>query len=315
MGKTAIFIDADVCKEHENGPMHPESPDRITALESLLSAASVSSFVERMAIRDATPEQLMSVHNEDYVRAIQQTDGKPLSQLDQDTGAGGGSWRAAVRSAGAAICACDEALKGGNAFAFCRPPGHHAERDRAMGFCLFNNVAVAAEFALSERSAERVMIVDWDVHHGNGTQNSFYGRGDVFYFSVHQHPAFPGTGSAEETGSGDGKGTTLNIPLAAEQTDEVYINIFQNQLAEAARSYKPDIILVSAGFDAHKADPLAGMSLSSECFGALAAEIQTLAGEIYGGAPAFFLEGGYDLWGLQTSVAEVLWALGGEKKG
>ncbi|WP_462137439.1 histone deacetylase family protein [Candidatus Mycalebacterium sp.] len=315
MGKTAVFIDADVCKEHENGPMHPECPDRITAIESLLSAESVSPFVERMAVKDATPEQLTRVHSEDYVRAIQQTDGKPLSQLDQDTGVGGGSWRAAIRSAGAAVCACDEALNGGNSFSFCRPPGHHAERDRAMGFCLFNNVAVAAEFALAERSAGRVMIIDWDVHHGNGTQNSFYERGDVFYFSIHQHPAFPGTGSAEETGSGGGAGTTLNIPLAAGQTDDTYINIFQNRLAEAAHSYKPDIILVSAGFDAHKADPLAGMSLSSECFGVLAAEIQTLAGEICGGAAAFFLEGGYDLWSLQTSVAEVLWALGGGKKG
>ncbi len=315
MNKTAVFIDSDVCKDHENGPMHPENPDRITAVDSLLNAASVSSFIERMPVTDATAEQLERVHNKDYVSAIEKTDGGPPLQLDQDTGAGGGSWRAAIRSAGAAVCACGAVMKegGGSAFAFCRPPGHHAERDRAMGFCLFNNIAVAAEFAIAECGAERVMIVDWDVHHGNGTQNSFYGRGDVFYFSVHQHPAFPGTGNAEETGSGEGSETTLNIPLPAGRTDEVYIRIFQNELARAARSYQPDLILVSAGFDAHKADPLGGMELSSECFGLLATEIKKLAGELCGGKAVFVLEGGYDLWSLQTSVAEVLWTLGGKK--
>ncbi len=313
MEKTAVFIDSGVCKAHENGPMHPESPERITAIESLLGTASVAPFVEHLPVKDATEQQLARVHREDYVRFVLETDGKPLLQLDADTGAGGGSCKAAVRSAGAAICACGEALKGKTAFAFCRPPGHHAEHDRAMGFCIFNNVAVAAEFALKEHSAERVMIIDWDVHHGNGTQNSFYKRGDVFYFSIHQHPAFPGTGTARETGEGRGEGTTLNVPLAPGQTDELYVDIFQNRLAPAARSYNPDIILVSAGFDAHKADPLAGMNLSSECFGILAGEVQNLAAEIYGGAAAFFLEGGYDLWALQTSVAEVLWALGGGK--
>lgn len=315
MGRTAVFIDSDVCRAHENGPAHPESPDRITVMESLLNTAAVAPFVEHLPVADASPEQLSRVHDGNYVRAVEETDGKPLCQLDQDTGAGGGSWRAAIRSAGAAICACEEVMKKGreNAFAFCRPPGHHAERDRAMGFCLFNNIAVAAEFALADCGARRVMIVDWDVHHGNGTQNSFYRRSDVFYFSLHQHPAFPGTGRAEETGSGEGAGTTLNIPLAAGQTDETYIRIFKNELANAARSYKPDLVLVSAGFDAHRADPLAGMNLSSECFGLLAAEIKTLAGELCGGATVFVLEGGYDLWGLQTSVAEVLWTLGGKK--
>ena len=313
MGKTAVFIDSDVCKEHENGPMHPESPDRITAIDSLLNLASVSPFVERMPVRDASVELLARVHDESHINTIKETDGAPLRPIDQDTGAGGGSWRAAVRSAGAAVCASQAAMEtGGAAFAFSRPPGHHAERDRAMGFCLFNNAAVAAEFALSEGGAGRVMIVDWDVHHGNGTQNSFYTRDDVFYFSVHQHPAFPGTGSAEETGSGRGAGTTLNIPLAPGAEDAVYIDIFRNRLAETARSYNPDVILVSAGFDAHKADPLAGMNLSSGCFGTLAGEIQSLANDLCGGRTAFILEGGYDLWGLQTSVAEVLWALGGK---
>ncbi len=317
MGKTAVFIDSDVCGAHENGPMHPESPDRITAIDSLLNAASVAPFVERMSATDASVEQLAWVHDGEYVRSIEKTDGAPLRQLDRDTGAGGGSWRAAIRSAGIAVRACGAVMKEGreSAFAFCRPPGHHAERDRAMGFCLFNNVAVAAEFALRECDAGRVMIVDWDVHHGNGTQNSFYSRSDVFYFSVHQHPAFPGTGNAGETGSGEGEGSTLNIPLEAGQTDDVYIRIFQNELADAARSYKPDLILVSAGFDAHKADPLAGMGLSSGCFGSLATEIKTLADGICGGRAAFVLEGGYDLWSLQTSVAEVLWALGGKKTG
>lgn len=297
--------------------MHPESPERITAIDSLLNAGSVAPFVERMPVTDASREQLARVHDDGYIKAVRETDGGPRIQFDSDTGAGGGSWRAAVRSAGAAVCACEAVMKNGreNAFAFCRPPGHHAERDRAMGFCLFNNVAVAAEFALRDCGAERVMIVDWDVHHGNGTQNSFYGRDDVFYFSVHQHPAFPGTGSPEETGSGRGAGSTLNIPLAAGQGDEVYIGIFGNELAAAARRCGPDIILVSAGFDAHRADPLAGMNLSSECFGSLAAEVKTLAEELCGGRAAFVLEGGYDLWSLQTSVAEVLWTLGGKNAG
>ncbi len=317
MTQTAVFIDSDICKGHQNGPAHPESPDRITAIDSLLNLASVSPFVERMQLRAATPAQLAWIHDERYVETIEKTDGKPFFQLDPDTGAGGETWRAAALSAGAAICACETVIKGGreSAFAFCRPPGHHAERDRAMGFCLFNNIAVAAEFALRECGAGRVMIVDWDVHHGNGTQNSFYGRGDVFYFSVHQHPAFPGTGSSEETGSGDGRGATLNIPLAAGQSDDSYMSVFQNELAAAARAYKPDVILVSAGFDAHRADPLAGMNVSSECFGAIASEVQSLARELCGCGAAFMLEGGYDLWALQTSVAETLWSLGRKPKG
>lgn len=314
--KTAVFIDSGVCGAHENGPMHPESPDRITAIDSLLNVGSVSPFVERMPVTDASEKRLALIHDAEYVKSIQKTDGAPFCQLDQDTGAGGGSWRAAIRSAGAAIGACKSVMKDGrkSAFAFCRPPGHHAERDRAMGFCIFNNIAVAAEFALAECGAGRVMVVDWDVHHGNGTQNNFYNRSDVFYFSVHQHPAFPGTGSAAETGSGEGAGKTLNIPLSPGRKDGDYIGVFQNELAAAARSYEPDLILVSAGFDAHRGDPLGGMELSSECFGMLTAEIKTLADNLCGGRVVFVLEGGYDLWGLQTSVAEVLWALGGENR-
>lgn len=309
-----MFIDAGVCREHNNGYAHPESPERIDAIDSLLKTAGVSPFVEVMPAKDATVENLAWVHDEDYIRRIEETDGGPPVALDQDTGAGGGSWRAALRSAGAAVCACEATLKnGGASFAFGRPPGHHAERNRAMGFCLFNNVAVAAEYAIREGGARRVMIIDWDVHHGNGTQNSFYGRGDVFYFSVHQHPAFPGTGSASETGTGDGEGATLNIPLAPGCGDGEYVSVFRDALAGAARSYGPDIILVSAGFDAHAADPLAGMKVTSECFGVLAAEVKKLASELCGGGAAFVLEGGYDLWSLQTSVAETLWALGGKK--
>lgn len=312
MGKIPVFIDAEVCARHENGPMHPESPERIAAIDSLLKTESVLSVTEKKPFDDATAEQIARVHTSGYVKSIEATDGQPFRQIDQDTATIEGSWRAAVRSAGAAVAACREAADGSPAFAFCRPPGHHAERDRAMGFCFFNNVAVAAEFALKERGLGRVMIVDWDVHHGNGTQNSFYTRGDVFYFSVHQHPAFPGTGSADETGSGEGAGCNLNITLPAGQDDGAYIDIFKNRLAPAAREYKPDIILVSAGFDAHRADPLAGMNLTSECFGALTAEVHTLARDICGGRLAFFLEGGYDLWSLQTSVAEVLWTLAGK---
>ena len=312
MEKVAVFIDATVCREHNNGYAHPESPERIDAVDSLLKTPSVSPFVEISPAKDATAEDLAQVHDRDYIRRIEETDGCATVALDQDTSAGGGSWRAALRSAGAAMGACGAALKDGKmSFAFGRPPGHHAERNRAMGFCLFNNVAVAAEYALKE-GARRVMIVDWDVHHGNGTQNSFYGRGDVFYFSVHQHPAFPGTGDASETGTGDGTGCTLNIPLAPGCGNDEYLSIFRGELAKAARSYSPGIILVSAGFDAHAADPLAGMRVSSECFGALAAEVKKLASEIYGGGAAFVLEGGYDLWSLQTSVAETLWSLAGK---
>ncbi len=191
-------------------------------------------------------------------------------------------------------------------FAFVRPPGHHAERARAMGFCLFNNVAIAAEYALRKEGIRRILIVDYDVHHGNGTQGAFYDRADVFYISTHRYPFYPGTGARKEEGEGKGKGFTLNIPFSGGQGDEEYLKAFDQEIIPTARDFKPDIILVSAGYDAHRLDPLGGMNVTAEGFARMTAMIRTVADQYCDGKMVMVLEGGYSLQGLTESVEKCL---------
>ncbi len=298
---------------HSNGPGHPESPGRLQAIDRMLEASAFRDQLQVLPPRDATPGELSWVHDDAYVRRVAQTRGVPRTILDPDTSANAHSFESAVRAAGGVI-SCVEAVAGGGltaAFALVRPPGHHAETDRAMGFCLFNNVAVGAEYALRRLGLERVLVVDWDVHHGNGTMHSFYTTDRVLFFSAHQYPYYPGTGAIDELGAGPGKGFTVNVPLPAGQGDEEYAAIFQRILVPIAREYKPQVILVSAGFDIARGDPLADMQVTSAGFARLTEMLLDVSAEFCPGRLVFTLEGGYALDSLAGGVSAVLETLVG----
>lgn len=251
------------------------------------------------------------MHSSRLREEIRQTAGKCV-QIDPDTRTSARSYAAAVHAAGTAVASV-EAVMGSQArhgFALLRPPGHHAEPDRAMGFCLFNNAAIAAE-AARRQGAERVLILDWDVHHGNGTQAAFYNRADVLYMSVHQYPFYPGTGSPDEIGAGAGAGSTVNCALPAGQGDSEYGAVCHDLLLPIAREFQPNLILVSAGFDAHRADPLANMSLTERGFAAMCTLIVSVANECCPGRVVLLLEGGYSLQALPASVHACLEVLRG----
>lgn len=301
--KVAVLRDP-IFREHNNGEGHPERPARLDAVDRALERSSIADALVDLPPRDATEAQLARVHDRDYIRRIAATDGSGFRMLDADTGVGPRSYRAALRAAGAAVTAVEAVVAGEvrRAFALPRPPGHHAERDRAMGFCLFNNVAVAAAHARAILGVERVAIVDWDVHHGNGTQRRFYDDPAVLYVSVHQHPLFPGTGLLEETGGNGAGGRTINLPLPAGRTDRDYRIVFEQVILPVLGEFSPELLLVSAGFDAHRNDPLAGMSLSSEAFRRMTRELLRVAEEHAEGRIVHVLEGGYDPAALSEGV-------------
>jgi acetoin utilization deacetylase AcuC-like enzyme len=306
---TALIYDS-ICEEHDPGVGHPESPDRLKAIWRALSERPVAG-TEIVAPPLATAEALARVHAEPYVRAVLGLAGQE-GQLDADTAISPRSIEAAQLAAGAAIEGVRRVLSGEatSAFALVRPPGHHAEATRPMGFCLFNNVAVAAAEAHA-RGMQRVLIVDWDVHHGNGTQHSFYSRSDVLFMSTHQWPFYPGTGSETETGRGEGEGYTVNVPLAAGCGDGDYAAVFAEALLPIADAYRPQLVLVSAGFDAHRSDPLGGMSVSDEGFAALCGAVKQIADRHCPGRLVLTLEGGYDLGALARSVRGCVEVLAG----
>ncbi len=290
--------------DHDTG-MHPERADRIRAVEGALAARDWLGWEVREAPA-ATEEQLLRVHPREHVERIRAACAHSQA-LDLDTPVVPASWDAALHAAGGA-CALVDALLGGEAptaFAALRPPGHHAEPDRAMGFCLFSNVAIAARQALAVHGVERVLILDWDVHHGNGTQVAFYDSDEVLFVSLHRWPFYPGTGSADENGSGVGEGFTMNLPQAAGSGAAEWLAAIDEQALPAALSYRPDLILVSAGFDAHRDDPLGGCMLDTETYGQMASRVAELATEL--GVPAgAVLEGGYDLDALVSSVVATM---------
>ncbi len=241
------------------------------------------------------------------------TRGKERTYLDSDTIASEATADVAHLAVGSVLTGIDRVMEGKveNAFAFPRPPGHHAKPDKAMGFCFFNNVAVGAMYALKRFQLERILIIDFDVHHGNGTQKAFYTSPEVLYLSTHQSPHYPGTGGIHETGKDEGEGFTLNVPMPAGMGDGEYLRVFRDVLLPVGLEYRPDLVLVSAGFDAHRDDPLGGMELSSAGYGAMAAEILRLAGEACGGKAVFVLEGGYNIRALEESIAAVLDVMSG----
>ncbi len=301
--------------EHDTGPGHPERSERLVAIYKQLEHLGLMAKAERLPLRDATPEELLRVHDQRLLDQVAATDGKAHGYLDGDTPTSASSYQAALKAAGGLIDATTAVINGdaNNGFALVRPPGHHAERDQAMGFCLFNNVAVAAKDALERQGLSRILIVDWDVHHGNGTQHSFYDDPRVLFFSTHRYPFYPGTGAIDEVGEGAGLGYTVNVPLPAGMNDAVHDAAFIRVLTPVARDFKPELILVSAGFDSHASDPLGGMNVTKEGFGRMAGRVLGLADELCDGKVVATLEGGYDLDGLAGGVSEVVAQMMGEK--
>jgi acetoin utilization deacetylase AcuC-like enzyme len=267
--------------------------------------------IDVIAPRPATREQLLRVHDGEYLRRIAETAGRAV-KLDPDTFTSPESHEIALLGAGAAVDAVERVMRGSHhtALALIRPPGHHAERDRAMGFCLFNNVAVAAAHARAGGAA-RVAIVDYDVHHGNGTQHIFEADPDVLYVSTHQFPYYPGTGAADEVGVGAGRGFTVNLPLEVGAVDEDYQAVFSAVVVPVLKQFAPDLLMVSAGFDAHERDPLGGMRLSTDAFAAMTMELRRVADECCGGRMVVVSEGGYDLHAFSASLDAVTETLSG----
>ncbi len=299
--------------DHDMGPAHPESPDRLRAIYGMLEKDPAFSAFPVIAPRAATDAEIELIHTKTYHDKVRRTAGKERVWLDPDTSTSAKSYETARLAAGGTILAAERIMEKevDNAFALVRPPGHHAEASAALGFCIFNNAAIAAEHLVRAFGLKRILIVDWDLHHGNGTQHSFEERNDVLYFSTHQFPHYPGTGHWSAAGKGKGEGFTVNVPLAAGKSDGDFIYIFRRLLAPVARAFQPKFILVSAGFDIFGGDPLGGMELSVDGFGALAAEVRELAGDLSGGRVLYVLEGGYNLVGQREGVRRVLNAMSG----
>ncbi len=301
---------------HGAGSAHPETPERLIAIYEMLDNPDMAWKFTAIDARHATREELERVHKPYFVDFIAQTAGKPMTMLDSDTMATAETYDTARLAAGGLMNAIDSVMSGAtdNAFALVRPPGHHAQAATAAGFCIFNNIAVGARHAMARWGVERILIADWDLHHGNGTQEAFYEESRVLYFSTHQTPGYPGTGGAEEIGKGAGLGYTLNVPLRPGADDAFYVRIFRELLAPVVRSFRPELILVSAGFDPYIGDPLGEMRVTPEGFACLTRILLDLAEEWCGGRLAMVLEGGYNVQGLTKCVRAVLLELLGETR-
>ena len=296
---------------HDTGEGHPERPQRLTALNAHLTATGISDELMDLSVTPCPLKRIEAVHTTGHIERTLAASAIGPVNIDADTVVSRGSCDAAVLASGGACNACDAVIDGtvDNVFCAMRPPGHHAESACAMGFCLFNHVAVAARYLTRMRGIKRVLIIDWDVHHGNGTQEIFYDDPSVFYTSIHQSPFYPGTGNADERGDSIGKGFTLNIPLPPGSGDDEYRDAFETYLLPAALAFEPLFILISAGFDAHRDDPLAGMQVSEEGFAQLTEMVRDLADDTAEGRLVSVLEGGYDLDSLALSVEYHITAL------
>jgi acetoin utilization deacetylase AcuC-like enzyme len=292
-------------------PDHPDNPTRLAAIEAALDAADLDDL-RRHAAPAASPRDLRRVHSEAHVAFIRDLCGSGGGQIDQDTYVGEASYEAALHAAGGAGELVRMLMAGASdtGFAALRPAGHHAEHDRAMGFCLFNNTAIAAELAIAEFGAQRVMVIDWDVHHGNGTAEIFRHRPDVLFCDIHQAGLFPGTGAFADGGSGPGRGYTVNLPVPAGSDEEVWLSLLEHVIVPIGLEYRPDLVLISAGFDAHESDPLGQCRLQSSSFGHMACHVREL-GEALNAPVGAILEGGYHLTALAESAVATMSALHG----
>ena len=316
MGATGIVRD-DRYMDHFMGAFHPESPKRLEAIYAMLDGdPEMASSFREVNVRRAEKDEILWVHAPGYFDRIAATDGQSSTYLDPDTQTSAGSFEAALLAAGG-LCQAISMVHSGdldNAFALVRPPGHHAEEARAMGFCLFNNVAVGARFVQQALGLDRVLIVDWDLHHGNGTQHSFEDDPSILYFSTHQFPFYPGTGAFQEVGVSEGKGYTVNIPLSTGCGDGEYLAIFEKILKPIANEFRPDFVLVSAGFDTHMGDPLGGMQVTPGGFAGMTRSLMDMAESSCHGKMVITLEGGYNVEGQRDSVKEVLKEMAGLSK-
>lgn len=309
------LITSEKFKDHITGPGFPESPERLDAIIDHLELSGLINELDVVEPIRKDKNFCKLVHDNEYITRVRQacelgapivdTGDNPISKNSYDT---------ALLAVGGITEAVDRVFTGkaNNAMALLRPPGHHAEKGMAMGFCLFNNVAIAARYAQQNYEVEKVAIIDFDVHHGNGTQHIFESDPTVMYVSLHQYPFYPGSGSADEIGSGDAKGTTINYPLKAGVGDEEFIDIFNDSLSDKVLKYNPDLIIVSAGFDAHMDDPIGGLRVTTEGYHNMSKTITKIAGEVCGGKIISSLEGGYNLKALAESVAAHLKALKGK---
>jgi acetoin utilization deacetylase AcuC-like enzyme len=299
------FVHHPIFGLHDTGAGHPERPARLAAIRTRLEATGMLAHLDRHEPSPAPVAWIQRVHDEAAVRRIERACAAGVRVLDAgDTVVSAESYGAALVAAGGAVEAVDRVLDGtwSNAFVACRPPGHHAERDRAMGFCLFNNVAVAAAHLRAARGVERVAILDWDVHHGNGTQHTFEADPTVFYASLHQWPWYPGTGAATEHGLGAGEGATLNCPQRAGSGDTEWLRAIETQVIPALERFDPGFVLISAGFDAHERDPLSHTRVTTGGFRRMTEIVRDFAASRCGGRVVSLLEGGYDLDALAESV-------------
>jgi acetoin utilization deacetylase AcuC-like enzyme len=305
----SVFLEHPSSLEHDTGG-HPEQPARIVAIEQALDERGWFGF-ERVRSPAVAREVLTAVHPEAYVASIEELSRRGGGALDLDTVASAGSFDAARHAAGGAVRMVELLLDGEARAGFSahRPPGHHAERTRAMGFCLFNNVAVAAQFALDVRAIDRVMVFDWDVHHGNGTNDIFHSSSQVLFVSIHQWPLYPGSGGPDDVGEGGGEGFTVNLPVPPGSGDAVYRSLVEHVVAPLAREYRPQLLLISAGYDAHRDDPLADCRVTEDGFAAMT-RIMVDAAEAAGAPLGCVLEGGYALGALGRSVAATMEVLG-----
>ncbi|BCA54315.1 histone deacetylase [Nitrospira sp. KM1] len=311
MGRTGLVYHPAYL-EHDMGSGHPESPERLRAILRQLEQTGTASRLVRIEAREAEDEWITHVHSPDYVAALARhapTVGR--ISLDPDTSMSPGSLKAAYWAAGGVLAGADAIMNGQLDHVFCavRPPGHHAEAGRAMGFCFFNNVAIAARYLQKKYCLKRVLIVDWDVHHGNGTQHSFEDDPSIFFFSTHQFPHYPGSGRTTEKGTGSGQGYTLNVPMESGGGDDEYRMIFETVLVPVADEFKPEFVIISAGFDAHHEDPLASMALTESGYAALTQIVVSIAKRHCGARILSSLEGGYNLRALGASVDAHLTAL------
>jgi acetoin utilization deacetylase AcuC-like enzyme len=311
-----LYLSDPACLEHDPSahmPGHPDTPGRLEAIERTLATSDWLGW-ERRDAPAAQEDELQLIHSDRQIQQIKQLSQDGGGAIDADTFVGEPSFRAALHAVGGA-CEMTRALVAGDArLGFCavRPPGHHAEPDRAMGFCLFNNIAVAAELAIRQLGLSRVFILDWDVHHGNGTAEAFRRRSDVLFASIHQAGIYPGSGPLSDVGSGPGEGYTINLPVPAGSEEDLWLSLIEQIVLPAAHAFQPELVLVSAGFDAHREDPLAGCRLETSSFAEIARHVRGLAERL--GVPlGVVLEGGYQPSILGECVSETLTALSGEQ--